>query len=327
MSKWLIDAHVHPVGGCCSTITNLGDKIKTRKDTFSLNTRHPEILRTRLTEEPFDVSDDYVAAMDRHGISHAIIQQDYGTTPTLAKLRHDKKNDLVAEVVKKHPGRLFGLICFHGWETHPTDRRPGNLPTDKELASYRSRAAEEVARGVEELGLIGVGEFWPGRFTQEIHPAKIARDMKPFMDVVAKYKIPVLFHTAWTQFPHDLFYGDPIWTDEIAYGYPEVPVVLCKMGRSTHFFDTALMVALRNTNVYFDIVETTAEHIRKAVDTIGADRIMFGSDWCAISRWVTEPTDVITKHKKLLDDVGLSSNEREQIEWKTAAKVFRLNLQ
>ncbi|MFC2047021.1 amidohydrolase family protein, partial [Chloroflexota bacterium] len=264
MGKWLIDAHVHPVGGCISTIANLGDKIKARKDTFRLNTRHPEIFRARLTEKPFDISDEYVAAMDRHDISHAIIQQDYGTTPELASLRKDWKNDMVADVVKKHPGRLFGLICFHGWEMHPIDRTPGNMPTEKELASYRSKAAEEVARGVEELGLIGVGEFWPGRFTQETHPAKIARDMKPFMDVVAKYKIPILFHTAWTQFPHDLFYGDPIWTDEIAYGYPEVPVVLCKMGRSTHFFDNALMVALRICSAVVSTMSKYTFTLRKA---------------------------------------------------------------
>ncbi|MDP6772025.1 MAG: amidohydrolase family protein, partial [Anaerolineales bacterium] len=90
--------------------------------------------------------------------------------------------------------------------------------------------------------------------------------------------------------------------------------------------ETALMVALRNVNVYFDIVDSCPEHIRRAVDGIGADRIMFGTDWCPTTRWISQPMDCYSTHKKLLDDAGLTPSQREQIEWKTAVKVFRLNL-
>ena len=314
MGKWLIDEHVHLIG-CSPSVKDISDKIKTREDTISFNSRFPELYRARLTEEPIDTVDDYIKAMDRHGITHAIIQQDVGKGT----------NDMVAEAVKKHPDRFFGLIGFFGWD-QPRDRRP-HIPTEKELAATRARAVKEVVRGVEELGLIGVSEFWPRSFTFEVHPEKIARDMQPVMDVIAKYQIPIQIPTTWTQFPHNLHYGDPVWTDEIAYSYPEVPVILTKMGRGLHHFETALYVAIRNTNVYFDIVDSQPHHIRRAVDTIGAERIMFGCDWCSTCRWVTVPSDTHTKHKKLLDDANLSPSEREQIEWKTAAKVFRLNLQ
>ncbi len=314
-SKRLIDVHCH-CGSGCRTLDNLTDKVKTREDTFSLNSRYPEILEARTTEEPTDISDAYIEAMNRNGVSHAIIQLGTGRTT----------NDILADTVKKHPDRFLGGLLRLPRLTRKRDRRPGDLPSEEELASTRAKAAAEVARGVEELGLIGVGEFSRGSFTFETHPEKISRDMKPIMDVVARYKIPIQIATAWTMFPHDLFYGDPVWTDEIAYSYPEVPVILTKMGRGTHHFDTALSIAMRNTNVYFDIVETTPEHLRRAVEVIGAERIMFGSDWCSVTRWVSEPSDVHARHKKLLDDANLSVSEREQIEWKTAVKVFSLKL-
>ena len=98
MGKWLIDAHVH-LGGTSSVVANLSDKIKTREDTVSLNSRFPAIYPTRLSEEPIDTYGDYIDAMDRHGITHAIIQQDIGRAT----------NDIVAEIVKKQPPILVKL--------------------------------------------------------------------------------------------------------------------------------------------------------------------------------------------------------------------------
>jgi uncharacterized protein len=313
--KKLIDAHCHVVAGCKS-LENLADKVKTRKDTFSLNSRHPEILQARTSEEPLDISSHYIDGMDRNGVSHAVIQQAMGTD----------SNELLAQTVKKYPDRFLGGLLRLPRLTRKRDRRPGDLPSEEELADNRAKAAHEISRGVEDLGLIGIGEFFRGNFTFETHPEKIARDLKPIMDAAAKYKVPIQVMTAYTMFPHDLFYGDPVWADEIAYSYPEVPVILTKMGRGTHHFETALSIAIRNSNVYFDMVETTPEHLRRAVDTIGAERIMYGSDWCPITRWVTEPTDVFSSNKRLLDQANLSSREREQIEWRTAASIFKVKL-
>ena len=318
MNQGIIDVHVHLVGATPS-LENLADKIKTTEDLILLNSRYPEIYQQALIQEPIDISDAYIREMDRHGVAHALIQQRPGKAT----------NDHVSEIVKKHPDRLSGLIRIEVDRplSQPTDRLPGNLPSEEELAARRERAAKEIARGVEKLGLIGVGEFKIRTFTLETQPEKIARDFKPIMDTLANYKIPILIHTAWTQFPHDLYYGDPIWTDEIAYSYPEVPIVLTKMGRGLQrYFEGALCVAMRNFNVYFDTVGTTPEHLRQAIDTIGAHRIMFGTDWSPTWRWVSEPADVYTMRKKVLDKAGLSSSEREQIEWRTAIEVYKLKL-
>ena len=65
-------------------------------------------------------------------------------------------------------------------------------------------------------------------------------------------------------------------------------IVITKIGRSIqHLFENAMMVALRNANVYFDIVRIHQAHLRHAADKLGSERILFGTDWSATWRWIT----------------------------------------
>jgi predicted TIM-barrel fold metal-dependent hydrolase len=147
------------------------------------------------------------------------------------------------------------------------------------------------------------------------------------MRTVAKYGVPIQFPTAWSQFPGGLYYGNPFWVDEVAHRHPSVPIILTKMGRSiTTYFDSALTVALRNVNIYFDVVGTCPEHLRIAVDKIGAERIMFGTDWSATWRWVSVPRDLYSLRLKVLEDAGLSESERDHILWRTAARLFKVDV-
>ena len=313
----IIDTHIHLVGAT-RALSDIGDKIKRVEDGISFVSRYPDLWRARLTDEPIDISSNLLEDMDHHNIDRALVQLTPG--------RGD--NDMLAEMVKQHPDRFHALINTRGLEQGASgSRSPWDLPTEEGMATARARAAEEIQRCVEEYSMVGLAETGPRGFSMETHPEKIARDMKPFMDVAARYSLPVQFPTGWTQFPGGMYFADPVWTDEIAGRYPQVPVILTKMGRGLHHFETALSVAMRNVNVYFDTVGTIGEHVRIAVDTIGADRIMFGSDWSATWRWLSDPSDLYTMRKNILDNAKLSAEEREQIEWRTASRVFRLGLE
>jgi len=171
----------------------------------------------------------------------------------------------------------------------------------------------------------GIGEMFVRAFTREIHPERIARDIAGIMHVVEKHHVPIQIPTAWTQFPGALYYGDPIWVEEVAARHRKAPIILTKMGRSiTRYFESALVVAMRNVNVYFDVVGTSSEHLRLAIDKIGADRIMFGTDWSTTWHWLRVPGPLHEIRMKVLDDAELTDAEREQILWKTAAKLFGL---
>lgn len=301
----IIDAHTHPFGP--AAYADLSDKIKTPADVAAFRTRHPDLYQARLTEPAQDFADELIADMDRHGISKALVQ------PTPGKVT----NELVAKAVKKQPARLVGLFRLgHEWQG-------AGYVKDPEPA--RQAAPAEIAYCVEKLRLTGCGELPVRAFSAEIHPEKIAEDLAPLMAAFAAYDMPVMFPTGWTQFPGALYLADPTYVDEIASRYPTVRIVLHKMGFGVdHYFAAALIVAMRNANVYLDTVATTAMHIRKAVDMIGADRIMFGSDWSPTWRWVRSPLDLYATRLQTLQEARLPDGDMEQILAKTAVQVFKL---
>jgi predicted TIM-barrel fold metal-dependent hydrolase len=97
------------------------------------------------------------------------------------------------------------------------------------------------------------------------------------------------------------------------------------MGRSLiTYYEACLTVAMRNENVYFDVVGTNAEHLRHALDNIGSERILFGSDWSATWSCVRDPAPLYTMRLKVLDDANCTEEERENILWRNTARLFKL---
>lgn len=302
----MIDTHTHPFGP--PSYATLGPYIKSVPDVVGFRTRHPELYRARLTEPFRDFVEDLVAEMDARGIRRALIQASPGSM----------SNELVAAAAAKFPDRLVGLFGIG------KEQAAAGYPEDPE--AVRRRAPAQIADCVERLKLRGCGELNVRSFTREIHPEKIASDLEPIMRALAACEAPVQIPTGWSQFAGALYLADPVFVDEIAARHPRVSIILTKMGRGiTHYFESALAVAMRNANVYFDTVSTTGAHLRRAIDTIGADRIMFGSDWSPTWQWVRVPSDLYTLRFKTLEDAGLSHDEREQILWRTASLLFRLD--
>jgi Amidohydrolase len=59
-----------------------------------------------------------------------------------------------------------------------------------------------------------------------------------------------------------------------------MPIIITKMGRGYSFiFEMPLAIAFKHPNIYFDVVQATPAHIERAVEELGADQIMFGTDW------------------------------------------------
>jgi len=303
-----VEVHCHPFGP--PSYKHLGDKIRTVSDLVSFRRKYPELYNARQTEPIVDYVDDLIADMEKHEINKALIM----TTPSADS--PDVKNDKIATALSKYPGRLFGLMSLGDYSV------TGDFDDPEAL---RQAAPQQIAHWIGERGFKGLGETHGGPFTTEIHPVKIAEDLRPIMEVLATYKAPIMFATGWTQFPGQMYFADPIYVDEIAGRFPSVPIILTKMGRGIeHYFESALIVAMRNPNVYFDTTFTTADHILRAVKTIGADRIMFGSDWAPTWRWVREPEDLYTARLRPVRESGISDGEAEQILGTTAEQLFDL---
>lgn len=301
----IIDTHVHVYS--FPSFRDLSPYIRTMEDAIAFRTRHPEVYKCNLTEDAIDNSDDLIADMDKNGVDFAIVQARAGFV----------SNDLVADAARRHPRRVVALARVGH------DQQAGDYLDDP--APVREKAPDEIERALTTFGMKGIGELFPRALTNEIHPERIAKDLSGIMRVAAKHKVPIQIPTAWSQFPGGLFYGDPLWVDELAGRHPDVPIILTKMGRSiTTYFDGAMTVAMRNVNVYFDVVGTNPQHLRFAIDKIGAERIMFGTDWSTTWRWLSVPGTLHQIRMKALEGANLTDAEREQIHWKTAAKVFKL---
>jgi hypothetical protein len=308
-TKYLIDCHCHVGSG--PTIAELAPTIHSPRDWGALRTKQPEKFAKAVSEEAVDDSEILLRAMDKYGVTHAIIQTSPGK---------GTNNQMVLDAAKKSKGRFFPI---YRPEAVSNAAARGTLGVD-----YGGEVSKVVRQIADELqspamsATLGVGEIVP--ITTEIHPAKITRDMAPIMEVLkARGNLPIMFPTGYTGWKGVHYYVfSPVWVDEVAATFPTVPIVLTKMGRSIRAsFDACMSVAMRNANVYFDMTDTSAEHLREAISIIGAQRVMYGSDLSAISSNHSTKDNLITAI-----ETRLTAEEREHIAWKTANQIYKLGL-
>ncbi len=311
-TRFLLDCHVH-VGGSPGLKAML-DQVQTPKDWLALRGRQPEAFAAAASQPQEDNSDDLIAKMDEYGVTHALIQATPG---------RNASNQMIADAARRHKDRFFPI---YRPEALLGDLGTGSLepPTREELRQNARQVAENIEDLFPGLGMVGMGEFIAGGFvTTALDPIEIARDMAPIMEALRPKKLPIQLPTGSSGWKGGLFYVyEPLWVDELAGNFPDCPIVLTKMGRGMRTsFDACTVVAKRNANVYFDLTDSRAEHIREAIDEIGAHRIMYGTDLHGLS--LNYAYDV---GFEIVDGAHPSEEEREWIAWRTADTVYQLGL-
>jgi len=301
---FVLDAHTHPFG---NNKIDLSDKIRTKRDAVTLRHRHPELFREFWgTRE--DETDLLIAEMDAHGIDMAVIQPSVG-----------EPIDGVLAAVKRRPDRLVGLFSIVDREILKGPSH-GARPTEESVERFR----EQVRVNVKERGLRGLGELLG--FSAQSAPEAIARDLFPLMDVLREHRVPIMIPTAWTQFASSLYHGIPLFVDDLAERYPEVPIIITKMGRGYDFiFEIALAIAYKHMNVYLDTAQAPPAHIRRAVREVGADRVIFGTDWSMSWRYAARPSTIHADGLAAIEAAELSAEEKSWVLGRTAAGVFGIN--
>ena len=311
-SRFLLDCHIH-VGGS-REIAAFADQVHTPADYLAVRGKQPEAYAEAAAQPQIDNSDDLVAVMDQKGVTHGLIQPTPG---------NNADNRRIAEVASRYKGRLFPL---YRPEALLSATGTGNTttPDEVQLRQNTLKVVDEIENEFPKLGIIGMGEFIAGGFvTTALDPKKISRDMAPIMEALSPKGLPIMLPTGTTGFKGNLSYVyDPIWIDELAGNFPNVPIVMAKMGRGIRAsFDACLTVAKRNANIYFDLTDSRASHIREVIDEIGAHRIMFGTDLHVLS--LNYSLDV---GFEIVEGAHPSEEEMEWLAWRTADELFRLGL-
>ncbi len=234
---------------------------------------------------------DIIAMMDEEGVDISVI---FGF-PWKDAGKFKMNNDYIIEAVKKHPNRLKGFVCFDA--------------ENKDSLKEAERCIENGLCGIGELAFYeaGIGE-------KEIHA------LKPIIDF-AKYKnIPTLIHTN-EPVGHEYPGKTPITLLQIynlLKKFPENKIILAHWGGGIFFFDLCKKeVSDILKNVYFDTAASPFLYktriYKTAADIIGADKILFGSDYPLLkpSRYIKE-----------IENSGISSEEKDKILFKNAAGLL-----
>ncbi len=315
-TRFLVDCHVH--AGAPAGSEAITEQIHSPKDWALVRSTQPERFAEVMSHEQVDNSDSLIKKMDENGVTHAIVQITPGRGAT---------NKRIAEMARRHQGRLFPIYRPEFWADAVGAGAGSKQKPDKAAFSRNARrVAEDIESLFPELGMIGVGEVIPAGLVTAataIDPVEISLAMSPIMEALRPGKLPIQIPTGWTGWKGGLNYTfHPVWVDELAGDFHDVPIVLTKMGRGFRSsFDECTVVAMRNPNVYFDMTESPSEHVREALQRIGPERIMFGVDLSAVS------LNYAYEHGfRELSGAEPNPEELEWIAWRTANEVYQLGL-
>jgi uncharacterized protein len=211
----------------------------------------------RTPDEVDALADRWAAELDRVGLRWIV----WVTGQT---------NDVLASVVRRHPDHFLGM-AHHAL-------RPG--------------AGEELRRAVDELGLKGYKLLGPR--TEIPFEDDSVRDVWEFC---AERRLPVLIHFGFlgrgggvVQHPR----MSPLSLFEVARDFPEIPFIVPHFGAG--YWQELLALCWSLPNIYVDTSGsnqwmrwmpyplTLEDLFRKAFETIGPERVLFGTDSNAFPR-------------------------------------------
>lgn len=212
-------------------------------------------------------------------------------------------NDYLAKYVEKYPDMF---IPFAGIDPHMGSRE----------------ALREIERTVKELGCKGL-KFHPAY--QEFSPDDQAL-MWPIYQKCLELDIAILVHTGTTRMTRCNINGcKPLCLDAVATAFPDLRIIMTHFGWP--WTEEALAVCWRHDNVYLDLsgwlpryVHATQPIVFQYMNTVLQDKIVFGSDYPAIS-----PGVWLDDFRRVVEKGYLWDGERHQLSPGVYEKFVRGN--
>ncbi len=220
-------------------------------------------------------ADELIKQMDEYDIEKVILCS-----------ADEKTNENTNDAFKKYPDRVLPLVYLNPYDG--------------------SNAIEMLNHYVKDCGFVGI----------KLNPLKQAyvadaKIVDPIMVGAGELNIPVFIHCGHP--PYSLPWSIAL----LAERFPEVKTVMIHMGHGHGvYIDASLKMARRYPNLYLEMSGMPMNSkIREAYDTVGHDRIMFGTD-APFHHPTIEMQKVITSG---VDEKGL-----EDIFYNNAAKLMGL---
>jgi predicted TIM-barrel fold metal-dependent hydrolase len=236
---------------------------------------------------------DLIQSMDRDGVDISVIVNYQWSTHAMCV----ETNDYIMESVARFPKRIIGFGAVSSF----TD--------DTSL-----KEIERFAAG----GLKGIGELRPDTQKLDYTHKDI---LKPFYNLLLKHKLIVLTHSS--EPVGHVYPGKGEATPGLLYSFisvfPDVPIVCGHWGGGLPFYTLMPEVRAVLESVYFDTAVSPflyrPEIYGEISRLIGADRIIFGSDFPVIAQ-----SRVINEIKA----ADISEDARQEILAGNAARLLGL---
>ena len=208
---------------------------------------------------------ELAAWLDEAGVDVAVlVLADYGLLVKDNVFSIEGENLIQAEVMRRNPNRL---LSFFGVDP----RRP--------------EAADMFERYLSKGDTKGL----------KIHPTAgffpYDRSAYPLYELCVQYDVPVLFHCGPMRAPLYSRYSRPMEFDDVAADFPNLTMILGHAGED--LWRETVSVARKKPNMYVDLsywqpdfkyTEEWVSAISHMRDTLGVERILFGSDHPGMSR-------------------------------------------
>ena len=248
------------------------------------------------------LADRWTAELDRHQVARAAL---------IASVPGDAAS--VAAATARHPQRFVGFFMVDPTRGDAVAQAAAALESGLRTICLFPAMHHVPVHDERALALFDLAASKPGTAVF-VHCGVLS------VGVRKKLGLPSAF---------DIRYGNPLDLHAVALRYPQVPIIIPHFGAG--LFREALMVADLCPNVLFDTSSsngwikyhpglTLADVFRRALDVVGPDRLLFGSDSSFFPRgWVK---DVYAQQSAALDEVGASAEVREKIFSSNFARTF-----
>ena len=236
--------------------------------------------------------------MAEHSVDHAIVLTSYKVDVDRPSVEH------VLEILAHDPRTT--VVEGLRWR--------GDSRTD--LFHMEERIRDGLVKGIK---------LYPGYDAYAINDPSLESVFR----IAEKHDVPVMIHTGDTYSKTaKVRMAHPLLVDDIAVDYPEVRLVMCHLGNP--WFQDAAEVLYKNDNVFADISGLTlgdfdydferyvAMRLKDMITYMGdpGRQLMYGSDWPLVN---------MRPYVKLLNELDFTDEQLENVAWRTAAKLFRID--
>jgi len=174
--------------------------------------------------------------------------------------------------------------------------------------------AGELERHVTEMGFRGL-KLYPTY--QHFYPN--ANRLYPLYAKAEDLGIPVMFHTGSSVFRGArLKYGDPLYLDDVAVDFPDLPLLMAHSGRG-FWYDRAYFLTRLHANIYMEISGLPPQKLLSYFPELErvADKVIFGSDWPGMP--------FIGRNIELVRRLPLKEETKEKILGGNAARILGIS--